>query len=95
MGCYPEVAVERGQWQRTTEGKFEVGGVVDGQVVAISELEGMTPAVLIRFGVDEDRKRTQMIQNSMSIRKGDSSAFYPYIKGISYFNFPKRRNSSA
>jgi len=36
-----------------------------------------------------------MIQNSMSIRKGDSSAFYPYIKGISYFNFPKRRNSSA
>jgi len=49
-----QVFVERGQRQRKAQGKFQIGGVVDGQPMKIGQFQRSTPDMVIGLLIAEN-----------------------------------------
>ena len=60
LGGSAKVYIERGQGQITAEGKFQVSFIVGRELMANGELESGAPSLLIRIGVNLDRKAAQV-----------------------------------
>jgi hypothetical protein len=56
LGGIAQVIVERGEGEREAQGKFEVGGIVDGQPVSVREDYRSAPSVQPSFRIFQDRQ---------------------------------------
>jgi len=60
LGGSAKVYIERSQGQITAEGKFQVSSIVGRELMANGELKSRAPSLLIRIGVNLDRKAAQV-----------------------------------
>lgn len=87
-----QVLIQRGQGQIAPQGQFEIGGVVESELVASGEVEGCAPGLLIGFAIHLNGKLCQVGQRCVAKIGGVAFSSYSHLQNIGDFQTPESRN---
>jgi hypothetical protein len=87
--------VKRSEWQRSSLGKLKVGGILDGKLEAISEVQRIRPSVGICLLVGRDVEQGEIRKRGAAKIRIDTASSNGHCQAVGDLKSPEGRHQRA